>query len=107
MLRSAGLKPCASRISLTGLDSSEPCQGVFANTPLVLLSRQMVAPGGFEAITTSPFVSIAGSAAGVTGAGVVAEIPGIAGGVRMVRNAAMRVLTDAASGAAGSWSRYF
>src|SRR5438552_7068620 len=68
----------------------------------------MVAPGGFESMTTRPLVSMAGRAA-TTGGGVTA--PGAAGvgggGDRMVLMASMRLLTAAASGAAGSRSRYF
>src|SRR4051812_42353847 len=59
-------------------------------------------------MTTSPLVSMAGSA-GTTGGGVTE--PGVAGvgggGERIVLMASMRLLTAAASGAPGSRSRYF
>src|SRR4051812_17071110 len=75
----------------------------------------MVAPGGFESMTTRPFVSMAGSAGGVggiAGFGVPggspsAGAPGSVGGARIVLIASMRTFTVAASAAVGSASRYF
>src|SRR5881396_3142407 len=68
----------------------------------------MVAPCGFDSMTTRPLVSMAGSV-GTTGGGATA--PGVegadGGGDRMTLIASMRARTAGASGASASRSRYF